>query len=672
VTEATLATRDGLTGQISFGPRTKKLSPAEAGFRVAGGVPGLQCGDCRYFVGGDCFIVEVHPNPGDYCDEFTPALHVGNIPSPSQQTLAVMSDPAHATMFISRVSKDRHTGARRWFATSSGIKTDAYGERMSVELFQDFIRRIDSRESVPTPFASEAWQGGNPYLGVAHYLDLDGYGIVGPANKVYIDSTILKARGEFRDTPLAVSAYDAIERDIKENRPPDDRIRISIAFIDWGHEHAGHGMFERKSLTDHCPMCEAGLAGKVYRKGHLVHLALTRKPAYPETEIGLEERSSMQTKRDDAASIVGDKEADELERRAKPLQLRSEGLVIKSEEAPTPAPAGTDAPPPVGYLGGALTLAEAEAFMQKSGAPILINEWGVLAGILSNISASPSVENKPLAIRSVISDFQANLDVQTARVLSDIAPLLARGANIMEDKPEVDPSAPPETGADVPAPAPSETAGVEAAVVREAPPPPEAAPAAPAAPAPAPPPAAHPLDESLGAFKAAFDQATAAQVSPEEKLAMIQPALDALADTIIRIVAGPVAGEQPTQPAEAPAPAAAGTMMAASLTAEAIEGVVDNRMAQHLAPLRSAVDEIKASQAEIVKALTTQPERRPPLKPSVLRVAPPERPKARAIQLIPRSLNTGLPGLPLSIGATPRRATGLKALVRRSVGIHEE
>jgi hypothetical protein len=119
-------------------------------------------------------------------------------------------------------------------------------------------------------------------------LDLDGYGIVGDTERLYIDGQNLRARGTFRDTPIAKAAYNSIKKDIEADLPPDQRTRISIAFLDLEHDHGPHGTFARRSLTDHCSLCERGKGDKHYRAGQLVHLALTRMPAYPETEIALE------------------------------------------------------------------------------------------------------------------------------------------------------------------------------------------------------------------------------------------------------------------------------------------------------------------------------------------------------------------------------------------------
>ena len=190
-------------------------------------------------------------------------------------------------LLITKVAKDKQTGVIRWVARASGIERDLYNERMSVVLFNDFINRAVAREAVPEPFSSEAWNGGLPYLGIAHYLDMKGLGMVGNTEQLYLDGDLLKAKGTFEKSPMAQAAYESIKNDIDNNVPLEERVRISIAFIDWAHDHEGVGGFERKTLTDRCELCADGRGEKIYLAGQLVHLALTRIPAYTTATIEL-------------------------------------------------------------------------------------------------------------------------------------------------------------------------------------------------------------------------------------------------------------------------------------------------------------------------------------------------------------------------------------------------
>jgi len=299
------AAGSGNTGQTTVGGRQRKLKPSEANFQKKAGIPGFRCGDCFYYEAQICRIVEGQKiQPDDTCDEFEPDRR-GKLTSGGAGVPGIVKDYsvigpmrrvttqiATHEMFITRVAKDRQTGVLRWFSKASGIERDLYDERMSVELFKDFVKRVESKEDAPTPFSSKAWAGGLPYLGVAHYLDLNGDGIAGDTERVWIDGDIFKAKGTFRKTAIGLASYKAIKNDFSENKPDEFRVRVSIAFIDWAHEHEGFGNFTRNDLIDRCDMCERGLGEKVYRAGHLVHLALTRRPAYPRASIALEENNN--------------------------------------------------------------------------------------------------------------------------------------------------------------------------------------------------------------------------------------------------------------------------------------------------------------------------------------------------------------------------------------------
>jgi hypothetical protein len=165
---------------------------------------------------------------------------------------------------------------------------------------------------------------------------------------VYVDGKELKSTGRFDDTPLGKACFQAISRDLdtKSAVPKDEKIRISIAFLDWKHRHKSNGfVFDRSESEDAmCPECLKELLesllvedsqpkGKEFLLGHLVHLALTRVPVNQRTKMEVER--SMATQKEDAESIIGEELAEELEE-AKEEQVigKSEALVVKSEEEP--------------------------------------------------------------------------------------------------------------------------------------------------------------------------------------------------------------------------------------------------------------------------------------------------------------------------------------------------
>ena len=254
------------------------------------------------------------------------------------------------SMAITRTSYDKLTNTRRWKAVASDTGDDTYNDNMTLELYEDFLQRIESKELPPESFRSDFWDGGMPYLSVSHYLDLNGKGVPGPTDAVYVDGRVeagrgkLKASGRFDDTPIGKACFQSISKDLdaKSNIPDDEKIRISIAFLDWKHKHKSNGYVfdhtESKSVI--CPECLRELIddeyeGKEFLRGQLVHLALTREPVNKRTKM---EVRSMTTQKEDAESIVGEEIAEELEEEKAKIVDKSEvsdndpEIVVKSED----------------------------------------------------------------------------------------------------------------------------------------------------------------------------------------------------------------------------------------------------------------------------------------------------------------------------------------------------
>ena len=229
-------------------------------------------------------------------------------------------------------------GTMRWQAVASDTDPDKTGESTSLPLFQDWIERSAGDKRVnwlPLPR--------QPFLGLSHYPDLDGLGEAGPTEKMYIDGDRFKASGVFYsddEHPLGKALFGAIHQEkalIKKGQAPENPIRISAAWWDIAHSH-GDFVFERKALTDKCPMCKAGTDSKVYLKGQLDHFAATRVPINPRTSLELTERA-MTTRKKDAESIIDDPElVDEIDQKARLLgkseseQELSEGMVVRGDE----------------------------------------------------------------------------------------------------------------------------------------------------------------------------------------------------------------------------------------------------------------------------------------------------------------------------------------------------
>lgn len=61
-----------------------------------------------------------------------------------------LSPIAEMSLFISKVSVDKSTGGEmKWRATASDVAPDLYLEKMSNDLYDDFVRRIETKSTVP-------------------------------------------------------------------------------------------------------------------------------------------------------------------------------------------------------------------------------------------------------------------------------------------------------------------------------------------------------------------------------------------------------------------------------------------------------------------------------------------------------------------------------------------
>ena len=63
-------------------------------------------------------------------------------------------------------------GVMTWASVNSDTDPDSYQERMSLDLYKDFIANIKDEKSLPETLKSEVcsdyWCGGMPYLSVSH------------------------------------------------------------------------------------------------------------------------------------------------------------------------------------------------------------------------------------------------------------------------------------------------------------------------------------------------------------------------------------------------------------------------------------------------------------------------------------------------------------------------
>ena len=243
------------------------------------------------------------------------------------------------SLAIVKVSVDKSDGGvMRWRAVASDVSPDLYSEQMSTDLYDDFIHRIETKSQVPEPFnkvLGEDWAGGMPYLSISHYKSgTNSKNVPGMPEKIYRDGDKLKAVGTLASNALGHAVFKSLCDDLyTEKANKDGKIRISIGFLDLEHKHLGKGntpdfLFTRSNLTDACPMCQEGTGNKVYTKGQLVHLALTRVPVNPRTDMEVSKAMAIQTKLDDAESIIGKELSDTLEEKS---LVSSDAIVIKSD-----------------------------------------------------------------------------------------------------------------------------------------------------------------------------------------------------------------------------------------------------------------------------------------------------------------------------------------------------
>jgi hypothetical protein len=243
----------------------------------------------------------------------------------------------NASMFITKSSISN--GVMKWSAVNSDIEPDLYGERMSLDLYHKMLSYIKSNTPPPDNFkdlvVSDYWQGGMPYLSIAHYPDGNGRAVPGEPKVLYVDGKELKAKGILFDTPLGQAVWKSLKKDeIKTKSSPDaDRIRISIAFLDLAHKHGDNGqVFHRNSLSDVCVECKNRIGDKIYVDGYLVHLALTTVPVNPRSIMQVERSMSkkIQTRKEDAISVVGDETlVEEIEKSN--LETKSDILIEMSD-----------------------------------------------------------------------------------------------------------------------------------------------------------------------------------------------------------------------------------------------------------------------------------------------------------------------------------------------------
>ncbi len=364
----------------------------------------------------------------------------------------------------------------------------------------------------------------------------------------------------------------------------------------------------------------------------------------------------------DAKSIIGEKLADDLDTKSQEIIGRSgpnidpASVVLKDEHGFPPGEeeeeeeegkaTGTSDDVPedeeeegfesFSTYGDALTLNAAETFLvREKGDGVLLGDWDILRGVLSNIAGD---EHAP-AIAEEIKQFQSRIDQMNVKALVNLSKQEATMPNDEEALVEESIDDPSAEAVDGDPEAEAEVAD------------------------------GHPLDGVVAALRDSYDEALETPVDGTSRLQMIQPAMQSVGEAI-------VSGVSP----EAPAPDVG--------SAEGLSDVVTAAVAQAVAPLAAEVAELKSRAASVSEIPPEIPVSRA-LKPGNVFLAKASGP-ARAAdtdQLLPGATSrigaelaaaAGIPvndgaGLPVQLDGNGIRSDQdtpkLSAIVRASVGL---
>ena len=214
-------------------------------------------------------------------------------------------DMKYLSMAISKISKRK--GVMHFETTASDDQWDTDDERLTIELFEDFIwREKEKKAKVGEEYIP-------PYLSISHFRMP-----VGDVNEQWIQGSRFKTRGIFYDDKFGRALFKAIVKEQASGEEVENPIKISIGF--WPHEAREED-------------------GKIaYTKGEFDHEASTRVPINVRATFDEVIEKSMLTKKEDAASIIGEElaiEMDDDERSRMEKGDLEDGMVIKAEDEET-------------------------------------------------------------------------------------------------------------------------------------------------------------------------------------------------------------------------------------------------------------------------------------------------------------------------------------------------
>jgi len=217
-----------------------------------------------------------------------------------------MDEMRYLSMAISKIAKRQ--GVMHFETTASDDQWDSDDERLTIELFEDFIRQEEEEK------AKLGEEYIPPYLSISHYRMP-----IGDVNEQWIQGNRFKTRGIFYDDKFGRALFKAILEERASGEEVEEPIKISIGF--WPHEARDEG-------------------GRIaYTKGKFDHEASTRVPINVRATFDEVIEKSMTTKKEDAASMIGEElaiELDDDERSRMEKGDLEDGMVIKAEDEESP------------------------------------------------------------------------------------------------------------------------------------------------------------------------------------------------------------------------------------------------------------------------------------------------------------------------------------------------
>jgi len=376
-------------------------------------------------------------------------------------------------MVVTKASYDKETDERRIRMVASDTSEDYFEEAMSVELFNNFVKRI--AEPVPETWMKvlreKGWQGGMPYTSISHYPSgKNGANIPADIKSVYVDGEMLKSVAVARKTPLGNKLWEALKADLDGTSSYEEKIRVSIGFVDLKHSH-GDFVFTRDTLESRCAMCENGVGNKVYLDGILVHEAFTRVPANRNTSAEVEKMAEINTRQEDAESIVGELTNDlevnksvvsdvlvikdengnetevEVQVEVDTVSTEAEQIVSEVEDEPVVEDKKVEVPAIFDEPKSALDLAlesfkskvvEMKSLSRDEALAKLQNEFETLAEVVRGEFPAPTVEEKTNDILKSLLDKVDEL-VQSNKSLTEEVAILKAQKSVVASKPDAEP-----------------------------------------------------------------------------------------------------------------------------------------------------------------------------------------------------------------------------------------